>query len=95
MNCVESNRTFGEGDDGDLQIVISEACLTIPNDDTYKFQKLDRLYVHKQTTFDVTIVGEQGVTIHATGSKIQKNNAGALYVKVGPNEWVEMTGNLI
>jgi len=96
---IDEDMTFGEGDDGIFYRATDACCFIIPLDSTWNFQLEDRLYIMKKTSQPVEIVGEESegdsVTINATGTKINKQNSGALFVKVGENEWDEMFGNLI
>jgi len=92
---IFDDKIFGEGDDGTLHRVMEACCLKIPHDNTYDFQVEDRLYVKRLTDNQVEIVGEEGVTVNATGTKINRKNDAVLYVKVGANEWDEMFGNLV
>lgn len=92
---IFGDKTFGSGDDGTLHRVKDACCLKIPHDSNYNFQIEDRLYIKRVTDNQVEIVGETGVIVNAVGTKINRKNDAALYVKVGANEWDEMFGNLI
>ena len=96
---ITEDKIFKEGDDGVLHRVMDACCLVIPLDTTWKFQLEDRLYVMRLTSNKVEIKGEvsgeDSVTINSTGAKINQINKGALFVKVGENEWDEIFGNMV
>lgn len=63
---VDGDKTLGEGDDGTVQCVEVEAIITFPHEDTWKFKKDDEFEITSNTTLDVSLAAEMGVTLTAS-----------------------------
>lgn len=104
-NLISTNTSIEESDrilnGNDIYHVIcniseNNLTFTIPNDMTYKYENLSAINFSQLGNGSITIVGEQGVTIHTRDVSINTTSgqyALCVLTKISTNEW-RLSGSL-
>lgn len=85
---VTGNKTLGEGDDGTVQCIEAAAVITLPHEDTWKFLKEDEFTIVSNTSSDVSVVGENDVTLMPNGKTLSAKGESATIKYQGSNTYL-------
>lgn len=86
---LSTSKTLGEEHSGMTIIVDAAATITLPLDSTYKFIEDDEFIIISNTTSDVNIVGENGVTFLGLFSATLSTKGSSVTIrKHGSNEYI-------
>ena len=85
---VDGDKTLGEGQDGTLQCVCVEATIKFPKESSWKYKKGDEFIVMSNTDGDVTITGEDGVTMIPAGVTLTTKSQSANVKYEGGNKYL-------
>jgi len=88
---VKGNKTLGEGDDGTIQCVEVSGTIKLPNESDWKFKKGDEFTVVSDAEGNVSIVGENGVTLVPRGITLSAKGTAANIKYEGNNTYLIWT----
>ncbi len=85
---IETDKTFGSGDDGTLHYVTARSNIKIPPDSTHKFKINDWIDVFRDTTDNVSVTpASTAIKLSSIGRNIRKLGF-ARFMKIADNKWI-------